>query len=346
MQSPELILSGLDFTNILDLNEEQRTQTQLCLERAGPHFVQCYDVRGIDSERKAHELVALFRYVTYHTIKSDNAIVEDSWKIACERARWFEQRRIQIFHKMFKGLIGLPCYMVTEDWSTVLERALYLPVQRDYLIIYTKLNNGPKSLEEAEDFLGRIAGFILSVISPFALLHHAAAKKQLEAKAKESHRSPFAFIRQRVDVQSIYSHYIIPWTDTIVIDEYQSPKEGLPLLEWRHIYSKYHERLVEQRHVRICLLNVRRLELDFTYGDNFIWYTLYEENSVRMMVGREGDRPVAFKPTGVCIVNEIGMGWIGMRCSYTNELKCSRRMDRVMKRQTESLDLILAQKRR
>jgi len=74
------------------------------------------------------------------------------------------------------------------------------------------------------------------------------------------------------------------------------------------------------------------LELDFEYGDNFIWYTLFEENSVRMMVGREGNRPVAFKPTGVCVVKEIGSGWIGMRCSYTNEVKFSRRMDRVMKR--------------
>jgi len=257
MQSPELILSGLDFTNILDLNEEQRTQTRLCLERAGPNSVQCYDIRGIDSESKAHELIALFRYVTYHEIKSDNAIVKDSWKIACEETRWFEQKRIQIFHRMFKELIGLPCYMVTEDWSTALERALYLPVQRDYLIIYTKLNNGPKSLKEAEAFLGRIAGFVLSVISPFALLHHAAAKKQLEVKAKESTRSPFAFIRQRVDLQSIYSHYIIPWTDTIVIDEYESPKEGLPLLEWGHIYSKHYERLVEIRRVKVCLINVR-----------------------------------------------------------------------------------------
>lgn len=276
-------------------------------------------------------LVTLLQYVKHYKLESDDPIVKDNWRMTKAKEQFYQKRRVAIW----KVLLNMPedaVWTLMESWTHLTH--IKPPLRSVPLkAIWSEINHGPRSLQEAENFLAKFDGYSFSVISPFAFLHHAAAKKQLE---KNENRVDLISIRQLADVdsRSDYSHYTIPWSINIVVDEWKKPNGLQPICEWEHLLSDYHQRIAEKYGFLVWLMPANDL-IVAKVKDTFDLFTLYTETSVHMSVWQAGHKSKTFTHAGKCKVSEAREGWTGMKCLYSFPAGYVRQMQSIQHRLEE-----------
>lgn len=320
MKDGALYLDGIDFGPIFELSLKQKKDIQRRAADKNIRTIWFENLLGVVNSGTAKELLSLFVQVKDYEPRSKNVFIVYELlgvKASKETEFWWRES----FYSQYLDNTEKDCYIAPKVWLHYSEASDIPGSAACRCILTLKGSEGPKSLQEADHFVGKFAQRRLAIISTFPTLHHAAAKKQLADQPERLIRLPLAAVWYNHCARFGYANYILAWSDRIVFEKYTKPSVSEIIVEWEHLMNDSCETLLRRLNLSIFLLNFKKgranSEAKFVENEIFCWSAILTKEKVRMVI-HEQDwvQPQHTVRAGECKVIIEEPGVVRLNCSY------------------------------